>query len=141
MRHIDGQRRRALWTAVAVLVLAGVAGCSAATREATAPAPGSAAVTTSGTVAAVPTTADGTAATPSALDPSDFDGAMARTQQVADDIVGKTEHDAEQSVRAAGLQWRVGQRDGESFPLTMDLRPDRITVVVDEGRVTKATAG
>lgn len=156
-----GTSRTARLTAAAalaflgVLPLTGCAGGSAGAEgtptelaAATAEPPG----TTTDTTSAAGTAADPAAGTgvvttgggggselPSGV--VDLDAELARTQQVADSVVGHTEHDAQQLVKAAGLQWRVGQREGRTFSLTMDLRPDRITVVVDDGRVTKATAG
>lgn len=103
-------------------------------------APAGASAVEGGTATVDTTTSSGDGgATPSGV--VDLDAELARTQEVADSIVGHTEHDAQQLVESKGLRWRVGQREGRTFSLTMDLRPDRITVVVDEGRVTKATAG
>jgi hypothetical protein len=33
--------------------------------------------------------------------------------------------------------WRVGERDGEGFAVTTDYQPCRVTVAINNGRVTK----
>ncbi len=63
------------------------------------------------------------------------------TQAFADSIVGVAETDAERATAERGYGWRVGGRDGELFPVTMDYRPDRITVTITGGVVTAAVAG
>ena len=63
------------------------------------------------------------------------------TQAFADSIVGVAETDAERAAAERGYGWRVGGRDGELFPVTMDYRPDRVTVTITGGVVTAAVAG
>jgi hypothetical protein len=63
------------------------------------------------------------------------------TQAFADSLVGVAEAEAERVAGERGCGWRVGVRDGESFPVTMDYRPDRITVTIVDGVVTAALAG
>ena len=63
------------------------------------------------------------------------------TQDFADSLVGVAEAEAERVAGERGCGWRVGGRDGESFPVTMDYRPDRITVTIVDGVVTAAVAG
>lgn len=41
-------------------------------------------------------------------------------------------------VEAERCLMRVAGRDGDGFPLTMDYRPSRITVVVVDGRIVEA---
>lgn len=38
----------------------------------------------------------------------------------------------------AGVEYRVVSRDGESFPMTMDLREDRVNFTVEDNTVTAA---
>ena len=62
-------------------------------------------------------------------------------EEVATRIVGLPEGEAEQLAGEHACGWRVGGRDGEFFPVTMDYRPDRITVIVDAGIVSSANTG
>ena len=63
------------------------------------------------------------------------------TQVRANQFIGMPERAAE--VCASILKWsyRVGERDGEPFAVTMDYRPDRVTVSVVSGNVTSVTVG
>lgn len=56
-------------------------------------------------------------------------------------LIGMSERAAE--VCSSVLKWsyRVGERDGESFAVTMDFRPDRVTVSVQSGTITAVTVG
>lgn len=56
-------------------------------------------------------------------------------------LVGMAETTAEQCVIEAGLEWRVYQRDGEMFALTMDYRIERINVNIEKGIVQDAYTG
>jgi hypothetical protein len=88
------------------------------------------------TVVPVPDTA---VATPS-VDPAvDLD--MSVAQEVADTVVGMSEVEATKTAEAKGLTVRVGSRDGEDFPLTMDYRTDRVTLTVKADKVTAVTVG
>lgn len=51
------------------------------------------------------------------------------------DIIGKTEAEAEHVLTCDGKKMRVTQRDGEPYMVTMDYWPERINVVVEQGRV------
>lgn len=64
-----------------------------------------------------------------------------QAKQVARDVVGMAEVEAVATAQAQGLTTRVVQRDGQDFPITMDLRTDRINLVITDGKVTRATVG
>ena len=66
---------------------------------------------------------------------------MSVAQEVADSVVGMSEAEATKTAEAKGLTVRVGSRDGEDFPLTMDYRTDRVTLTVVADKVTAATPG
>ena len=61
--------------------------------------------------------------------------------QMAASVVGMSEDDAVKAIRDAGYTSRVVERDGEKFPVTMDLQPERINLTVKDGKVTQATVG
>ncbi len=75
-----------------------------------------------------------------AVDPA-VDPDMSVAQDVADSVLGMSEAEATKTVEAKGLSVRVGSRDGEDFPLTMDYRTDRVTLTVIADKVTAATPG
>ncbi|TCP14464.1 hypothetical protein EV683_10412 [Crenobacter luteus] len=54
-------------------------------------------------------------------------------------LVGKTEADA--GALLAGCPWRVSQRDGQSLPGTMDYRPERRNLGVENGKVVWVRRG
>lgn len=54
---------------------------------------------------------------------------------------GATESEAQQATEQAGLVFRVLSREGEDFPATMDLRPERLNVRIEGGIVTECTSG
>ena len=56
-------------------------------------------------------------------------------------VIGLPEGFARRVVESAGLVFEVRWRDGEELPHLADLRPDRITVHVNEGTVTSASVG
>jgi heat shock protein HslJ len=66
---------------------------------------------------------------------------MADTQKFADTVVGMTTAAAEQAAKDAGYGFRVVEEDGVPKAATSDLRADRVNVVVEDGKVTSATAG
>lgn len=59
----------------------------------------------------------------------------------ADQLIGMTERASKACALANRWGYRVGERDGEPFAVTMDYRPDRVTVVVKSDRVTAVTVG
>jgi hypothetical protein len=75
-----------------------------------------------------------------AVDPA-VDPDMSVAQEVADSVVGMSEAEATKTAEAKGLTVRVGSRDGEDFPLTMDYRLDRVTLTVQADKVTAVTVG
>lgn len=75
-----------------------------------------------------------------AVDPV-VDPDMSVAQEVADTVLGMSEAEAIKTAEAKGLTVRVGSRDGEDFPLTMDYRTDRVTLTVITDKVTAATPG
>ena len=75
-----------------------------------------------------------------AVDPA-VDPDMSVAQEVADSVLGMSEAEATKTAEAKGLTVRVGSRDGEDFPLTMDYRIDRVTLTVIGDKVTAATPG
>jgi hypothetical protein len=66
---------------------------------------------------------------------------MSVAKEVADSVVGMSEAEATKTAEAKGLTVRVGSRDGEDFPLTMDYRTDRVTLTVKADKVTAVTVG
>ncbi|CAB4731052.1 unannotated protein [freshwater metagenome] len=84
----------------------------------------------------VPDTAVATPSVDPAVDPD-----MSVAQDVADTVLGMSEAEATQTAEAKGLTVRVGSRDGEDFPLTMDYRTDRVTLTVKADKVTAVVAG
>jgi len=75
-----------------------------------------------------------------AVDPA-VDPDMPVAQEVADTVLGMSEAEATKTAEAKGLTVRVGSRDGEDFPLTMDYRLDRVTLTVQADKVTAVTVG
>lgn len=62
-------------------------------------------------------------------------------QDQADLLIGMVEADAEACAQDLGWQWRVGERDGEFYALTMDYRPDRVTVQIQKGIIYLVNVG
>lgn len=56
-------------------------------------------------------------------------------------LLGFGEVAAERCAAELGWAFRVGARDGESFPLTMDYSMQRVTVEIAGGLVTAITVG
>jgi hypothetical protein len=88
----------------------------------------------------VPDTAVASTDVEPAVDPA-VDPDMSVAQDVADTVLGMSEAEATKTAEAKGLMVRVGSRDGEDFPLTMDYRTDRVTLTVVADKVTAATPG
>jgi hypothetical protein len=63
------------------------------------------------------------------------------TQVRANTLIGMSESDAENCANTLGWGFRVGQRDGEDFPMTMDFLVDRVTVTSMTGFITKVVVG
>lgn len=56
-----------------------------------------------------------------------------------EDYVGMTTAQAQSKAETAGVMFRVVMEDGESLPVTMDLRPGRINAIVEAGVVVSYT--
>ena len=56
-------------------------------------------------------------------------------------LIGMKESGAEVCAAANKWLYRVGERDGEPFAVTMDYRPNRVTVSVRSGIITAVTVG
>jgi len=67
--------------------------------------------------------------------------ARRRTERVAETLIGLRESEAKSTAEAAGITVRIGRRDAKSFMLHRDLRPSRITLSIDGGRVTAVQVG
>ena len=63
------------------------------------------------------------------------------TKARADQLVGMSENAASSCAIANGWGFRVGERDGEQFAVTMDYRPNRVTVSVKSDKVTAVVVG
>lgn len=63
------------------------------------------------------------------------------TQVRAELLLGFSEADAQQCSTELGWAFRVAERDGESFALTMDYSPQRVNVVVSADQVTAISVG
>jgi len=59
----------------------------------------------------------------------------------AEEIIGLTEADAARTAEERGLTLRIGERDGETYMLTADYVDTRITVKIENGKVTDAVVG
>ena len=63
------------------------------------------------------------------------------TQSRADALIGMSESQGEACAESLSWGFRVGQRDNEMFATTRDYRPDRVTVVVMLGVITRVDVG
>ena len=55
--------------------------------------------------------------------------------------VGLDEKAAGAMADKAGVKWRIIEVDGESRPVTMDHRPDRLNFAIKDGKVIRVTQG
>jgi hypothetical protein len=62
-------------------------------------------------------------------------------QVQADMLIEMTEADAEACAMQLGWLWRVGERDGELYAVTMDYRQNRVTVHIQDGFVYLVNVG
>jgi hypothetical protein len=69
---------------------------------------------------------------PPVIEPTGFDPST---------LVGLSVGEAQQRVAAKGLRFRVTGADGVAFPVTMDLRPNRVNVWLEKGIVVSANMG
>jgi len=75
----------------------------------------------------VPPPAESASATPDSKKPESY--------------VGLDEKAAGAMADKAGVKWRVIEVDGESRPVTMDHRPDRLNFAIKDGKVIRVTQG
>lgn len=70
-------------------------------------------------------------------------GPEALATEIAAVVVGKTEAEAISMIESKGGQvsYRIVKRDGESFPVTMDYRMDRVNLEIENGVITNASVG
>lgn len=65
---------------------------------------------------------------------------VCQADQMPDEsLIGKTEADALSLLK--GCPWRLGERDGQQFPGTMDFNPKRRTLGIAAGKVTWVRRG
>ena len=62
-------------------------------------------------------------------------------KEVAEQVIGMKEATAKLCADSNGWGYRVGERDGEQFAVTMDYRFDRITVSIAKGIITAVQVG
>jgi hypothetical protein len=62
-------------------------------------------------------------------------------QDRAAQLIGMSERAAEVCAAANGWLYRVGERDGEQFAVTLDYRSNRVTVSVASAMITKVDIG
>jgi hypothetical protein len=135
------------------LMIAGLTAVLATTASACGDDDNADTATTETTVAPIATSPDTT--TPS-LDTAQAEGTMPETtgppsnaagdcpeeptEESADELlVGLTEANATEAAEACGWILRVGRVDGEDRPVTLDFRPNRVTVEITDGEVTAIT--
>ncbi|TRZ86865.1 MAG: hypothetical protein D4R83_03785 [Streptomycetaceae bacterium] len=56
-------------------------------------------------------------------------------------LIGMTEKNAKAYALSKGWGFRVGERNGEMFPVTMDYRPDRVTILIKNDLVYQVMVG
>lgn len=77
----------------------------------------------------------------SGLCPVPTRASSAIAEPVADQLIGMSEAAARLCAESNNWGYRIGERDGEFFPLTKDYRIDRITVSIKSGLVTDVIVG
>jgi hypothetical protein len=71
----------------------------------------------------------------------DTEAIVAETEEFAATLVGTSAEEAEAAADAAGVTYRVVMVDGEPRAVTLDYRPDRVNVAIEDDVVTEATVG
>ncbi len=88
---------------------------------------------------------DGASEIPIVPDPADRSPANNRPMTPSpgdpDPYLGLTREAAGERADAAGILHRVVEIDGESRPVTMDHRPDRVNFAIRDGLVIRVTKG
>lgn len=69
------------------------------------------------------------------------DAMVEKLSDYAEKLLRFRESNAESCVREVGFGWRVIERDGELFPVTMDYRTDRINASIRGGLVADVSIG
>lgn len=59
----------------------------------------------------------------------------------ADSLVGQAFAKVEPALKAAGKRYRVVERDGEPFAITMDYSPERLNFKIKDGIITDVSKG
>lgn len=70
-----------------------------------------------------------------------IDDVADETTRFGQGLVGMASNQAESCALDAGYTWRVFEKDGEQFALTMDYRVTRINVKIEQGIITEAYSG
>lgn len=112
------------FTAVALVAVLSVSGCSAN---------GPSTPTVSPTSNASPS--------PSSDVLDDMQKQAAETLEFAQTLLGMAQAYAESKIEEAGYEHRMVWKDGESFAVTDDYRPTRINLYIKEGIVDKVEVG
>ena len=70
-------------------------------------------------------------------------GPDSMTLALAEEVIGLPEEEAIKLIgnKSGQIMYRIVKRDGESFPITMDYRLDRINLEITQGTVTYAYVG
>ena len=66
-------------------------------------------------------------------------GLAQKAKDLAVAVLGKAYEEARNLVSESGCEMRLSSRDGESFPMTMDFRGDRVNLDLVDGKVTSAS--
>lgn len=66
---------------------------------------------------------------------------LAQCEKETDDYLGLSETDAAKKAREKGHTYRVVDRDGEYYAVTMDYQPSRLNFSIISGKVKSATCG
>lgn len=69
-----------------------------------------------------------------------MNGFMTR-EEIAKETIGLKESEAFAYLAKNDLSWRIYERDGISFPLTAEFRPDRVNYAAENGIVIDAMIG
>jgi hypothetical protein len=59
----------------------------------------------------------------------------------AKQLISMSELEAEVCAAANSWLYRIGEKDGEGFPITQDYRTNRVTVTIESGFITKVSVG
>jgi hypothetical protein len=59
----------------------------------------------------------------------------------ASSLVGQKLEDVQSALEAAEIRFRVTEKDGESFPMTMDYLPERLNFKIKDGVIIEVSKG